>query len=79
MKNKTLPDAIALLEARDWQGAHEIAQESDEPHAAWAHGIVHIIEGDEANARYWYDRAGGVSRNVRDRRRNHLAEGRHGG
>ena len=48
----------ALLEARDWQGAHEIAQESDEPHAAWAHGIVHIIEGDEANARYWYDRAG---------------------
>ena len=58
MKNKTLPDAIALLEARDWQGAHAIAQESDEPHAAWAHGIVHIIEGDEANARYWYDRAG---------------------
>ena len=31
MKNKTLPDAIALLEARDWQGAHAIAQESDEP------------------------------------------------
>ena len=58
MKNKTLPDAIALLEARDWQVAHAIAQESDEPHAAWAHGIVHIIEGDEANARYWYDRAG---------------------
>ena len=58
MKNKTLPDAIALLEARDWQGAHAIAQESDEPHAAWAHGIVHIIEGDEANARYWYGQAG---------------------
>ncbi len=57
MKNKTLPDAIALLEARDWQGAHEIAQSSGEPHAAWAHGIVHIIEGDEANARYWYGQA----------------------
>ncbi len=58
MEKQTLPDAIALLEARNWQGAHAIAQESDEPHAAWAHGIVHIIEGDEANARYWYDRAG---------------------
>ncbi len=22
------------------------------------HGIVHIVEGDESNARYWYRRAG---------------------
>ncbi len=58
MGSKILPDAIALLEARDWQGAHAIAQASDEPLAAWAHGIVHIVEGDEANARYWYGRAG---------------------
>lgn len=57
MEKQTLPDAIALLEARNWQGAHAIAQESDEPHSAWAHGIVHIIEGDEANARYWYGQA----------------------
>lgn len=52
-----LVDAIALLEARDWQAAHEIAQESTAPLAAWAHGIVHLIEGDESNARYWYARA----------------------
>lgn len=58
MGNKALPEAIALLEARDWQGAHAIAQDSDEPDASWAHGIVHLIEGDEANARYWYGRAG---------------------
>ena len=58
MAAPSLPDAIALLEARDWQGAHEIAQESKEPHAAWAHGIVHILEGDVANARYWYGQAG---------------------
>ena len=58
MAAPSLPDAIALLEARDWQGAHEIAQESKEPHAAWAHGIVHILEGDESNARYWYGQAG---------------------
>lgn len=46
-----------MLRARDWQAAHEIAQESKEPLAAWAHGIVHIIEGDESNARYWYEKA----------------------
>ena len=48
---------MALLEARDWQGAHEIAQESKAPLAAWAHAIVHLIEGDESNARYWYQAA----------------------
>ena len=51
---KPLSETIALLKARNWQAAHEIAQESSEPLAAWAHGIVHLIEGDEPNARYWY-------------------------
>jgi hypothetical protein len=26
--------------------------------AAWLHGIVHILEGDLANAQGWYRRAG---------------------
>jgi hypothetical protein len=56
--DKTLLDAVALLRSRDWQGAHEIAQASKAPLAAWAHGIVHLIEGDESNARYWYGQAG---------------------
>ena len=43
-----------MLRARDWQAAHEIAQDSNDRCAAWAHGIVHLIEGDESNARYWY-------------------------
>ena len=25
--------------------------------ACWAHGIVHVMEGDLPNARYWYGRA----------------------
>jgi hypothetical protein len=50
----TLADSVALLRARKWEAAHEIAQASEEPLAAWAHGIVHLIEGDESNARYWY-------------------------
>jgi hypothetical protein len=54
---KSLIHAIALLEARDWQRAHEIVQHSDTPLASWAHGIVHLIEGDVSNARYWYRHA----------------------
>ncbi len=54
---KPLFDTLAMLKARDWQGAHEIAQDSKDPLAAWAHGIVHLIEDDESNARYWYKQA----------------------
>ena len=25
--------------------------------ASWAHGIVHLMEGDRSNAGYWYRRA----------------------
>lgn len=57
MARKPLGVTIPLREARDWQAAHEIARESDAPLASWAHGIVHLIEGDESNARYWYARA----------------------
>jgi hypothetical protein len=50
--------AIALLEAGDWQGAHSIVQQDeDSPLPCWAHGIVHIMEGDLSNARYWYREA----------------------
>ena len=57
MDKQALLKAIAPLEARDWRGAHEIARDNDAPLASWAHGIVHLIEGDESNARYWYRRA----------------------
>lgn len=53
-----LPKAVRLLERGDWQGAHKIVQEDEEsPLACWAHGIVHVMEGDLPNARYWYRRA----------------------
>jgi hypothetical protein len=42
----------------DWQAAHEIVQRDEEsPLACWAHGIVHLMEGDLPNARYWYGQA----------------------
>ena len=54
---------MALLEAGDWQAAHVIAQRDGSALGSWAHGIVHLMEGDVANAGYWYHRAG---RNVPD-------------
>ena len=53
-----LAKAVQLLEAGDWQSAHEIVQkDEDSALACWAHGIVHIMEGDLPNARYWYGQA----------------------
>ena len=49
--------ALDLLDAGDWQAAHEIVQHESSSLAAWLHGIVHTLEGDLDNARYWYRRA----------------------
>ena len=46
-----------FLAAGDWQQAHEIVQNDESTLAAWLHGIVHTLEGDLGNARYWYRRA----------------------
>jgi Flp pilus assembly protein TadD len=54
---ESLLQAVALLEAGDWQAAHEIVQHERSELAAWLHGIVHTLEGDLDNARYWYRRA----------------------
>ena len=52
-----LLEALALLERGDWQHAHTIVQQHETQEAAWLHGIVHVLEGDLDNARYWYERA----------------------
>ena len=58
MKQTDLGKAIERLRAGDWQAAHAIVQEDEEDRlSCWAHGIVHVLEGDESNARYWYRRA----------------------
>ena len=41
----------------DWQAAHELAQAQDDADGAWVHAWLHRIEGDLANADYWYRRA----------------------
>ena len=42
-----------------WRRAHELAQRNEGVVLYdRLHALVHRIEGDEANARYWYRRAG---------------------
>jgi hypothetical protein len=52
-----LCQAAELLADGDWQAAHAIVQDDPSALAAWMHGIVHLLEGDTSNARYWYTQA----------------------
>ena len=52
-----LERALELLAEGRWQPAHEIVQKDESALSAWLHGIVHTLEGDLDNARYWYKRA----------------------
>ena len=52
-----LSRAVELLATGHWQQAHEVVQPESSTLAAWLHGIVHTLEGDLDNARYWYRRA----------------------
>ena len=49
--------ALRYLKKGDWQKAHPIVQEDETELGCWAHGIVHMLEGDTSNARYWYRQA----------------------
>ena len=69
MASTDLGRAIDLLAAGDWQAAHAIVQDDGSQLAAWLHGIVHTLEGDLGNARYWYrqaDRAFAGAASVQD-------------
>ena len=54
-----LLEAVELALGGDWQAAHLIAQDhEDDEMANWIHAVVHRMEGDLSNARYWYKRVG---------------------
>ncbi len=51
--------AIELALEDQWDEAHRMVQQYDaDPTAAWIHAVLHKIEGDLDNSRYWYRRAG---------------------
>src|SRR5262245_33483911 len=49
--------AIDAALAGRWEEAHAIAQSHEGDAAAdWLHAVLHKIEGDKGNSRYWYAR-----------------------
>ena len=63
LQDQADPPAAPLLRALwlglrgEWTSAHEIVQAEGGADAAWVHAWLHRIEGDAANAAYWYRRA----------------------
>jgi hypothetical protein len=65
MSQAELLTALDLLKKGDFQPgtqiekAHQISQKHEGSRLHdWVHALVHRIEGDDANAAYWYRQAG---------------------
>ena len=59
------PEGISLqlqslwwIGKNNWGRAHDLIDSAPGSDNAWVHAHLHRIEGDEANAGYWYRRAG---------------------
>jgi hypothetical protein len=61
-------EAQALWQTKkgDWEAAHNIAQDIHTPMGSWIHALLHVIEGDQWNADYWFSKAGKPSRKPAD-------------
>lgn len=49
-----LAQAIDAALAGNWAQAHDIVKDDEDPYACWIHAVLHKIEGDPSNSRYWY-------------------------
>ena len=55
LKNQLI-SALNLAKEGHWDASHRIVQDYNEPISCWMHALLHKIEGDEDNSRYWYAR-----------------------
>ncbi|GBG12592.1 uncharacterized protein NMK_0123 [Novimethylophilus kurashikiensis] len=55
-QNTAFMKAVEAAQVGRWDEAHEIVQNSGHPVARWIHAVLHKIEGDAWNSRYWYDK-----------------------
>ena len=55
LKNQLLK-AVQLAKANHGEDAHHIVQDYSDTTACWIHAVLHKIEGDASNSRYWYAR-----------------------
>lgn len=49
--------ALTLEKEGNWDLAHRIIQSYYSREACWIHAYLHRVEGDRANAGYWYSQA----------------------
>ena len=61
-----LSGAVDAALAGEWDQSHRIVQEFNDPMACWIHAVLHKIEGDEWNSRYWYRRTHAEYENFSD-------------
>ncbi len=54
-----LKQSVRLALEGDWDASHNIAQDYSDPIANWIHAVLHKIEGDEFNSKYWYKKTAG--------------------
>ncbi len=54
-----LKQAVQLALDGEWDVPHKIVQEFSDHYANWIHAVLHKIEGDEWNSKYWYQRTNG--------------------
>jgi hypothetical protein len=52
-----LNQAIVLAINDSWDASHKIVQDIHSAKAYWIHAVLHKMEGDEFNSRYWYKKA----------------------
>jgi hypothetical protein len=58
--------ALWHLKKGNWDESHNIAQDLHTPMGSWIHGLLHVIEGDQGNANYWFAKAGKPSCRLAD-------------
>ena len=57
--NERYKVAVAAALNGEWDKAHVIVQEYGDATACWIHAVLHKMEPDEGNSRYWYARTRG--------------------
>ena len=58
MNTDDLIQAVDAALASEWDKAHGIVQQDERgAMACWLHAVLHKIEGDAWNSRYWYARS----------------------
>ena len=59
MNKAALITAVQVALDGDWDKSHNIAQDYSDPIANWIHAVLHKVEGNVWNSKYWYAKTAG--------------------